>query len=379
MKIRQAMLVGFACIVAASTTACAPSRGDAFLLASAQARRAESAGRFAEAAHSYDEASRTAKLPRDRNFAAYMAATMTDRAGDPVEAERRLRVLAKLDPPSEYSPVAGYLAAVYRYKAGDAATGHRELEEVSKKFPENGAAKSALRRLIQEADEEGSPAKTMAAIDRWLPSFRGTELEQLLTYERTKRLEATGDREGALTALLALADRFPYPKGAYRDDALFHASELEEALGRPQRAVAHLETLLKDREKSSLMGTYERPKFSKAMKRLADLYEFVLRDRPRAREALHRLYADFPSSLDRDDALYREAALWESDGNKGTACDRLDTLVSTFPNSRYVPCATLKCAAIKRPEKSKAPAECRGYLTRTMNGEKPDKENEAQP
>lgn len=348
------------------------------MLATAEARRAESAGRFAEAARHYDEASRTAKLPRDRNFSAYLAATMIDRAGDPSEAERRLRIIAKLDPPSEYSPIAAYLAATGRYKAGDAATGRRELEELSRKFPKTGAAKSALRKLLLEVDEEGSPQKSMATIDRWLPSFRGTELEQLLLYERTKRLEKTGDREATIAALVSLANQFPYPKGAYRDDALFHASELEEALGRPAQAVTHLERLLADRESSSMMGTYERPKFSKAMKRLADLYEFVIRDRAKAREALHRLYAEFPTSIERDDALYRESALWEADGNKGTACDRLETLVSTFPNSRYVPCATLKCAHIKRPKESKAPAECRGYLTRAMSSETEDKE-EAKP
>lgn len=117
MKSRARRLVGLLMLLSlGGASSCAPSRGDAFLVATAEARRAESAGRFAEAAQYYDEASRTAKLPRDRNFSAYLAATMIDRAGNPAEAERRLRLVAKLDPPSEYSPIAAYLAAMYRYK-----------------------------------------------------------------------------------------------------------------------------------------------------------------------------------------------------------------------------------------------------------------------
>jgi hypothetical protein len=45
-------------------------------------------------------------------------------------------------------------------------------------------------------------------------------------------------------------------------------------------------------------------------------------------------------------------------------CDRLSTLASDFPDSRYVPCAMERCPGIKRPSKSKAPATCHGYLTR---------------
>lgn len=148
MNLRGPLLGAVLLLLGAPAVSCAPSRGDAFLVATAEARRAESAGRFAEAARFYEEASRTAKLPRDRNFSSYLAATMIDRAGNPMEAERRLRLVAALNPPSEYSPIAGYLAAMYRYKAGDAATGRRELETISRKFPETGAAKSALRHLI---------------------------------------------------------------------------------------------------------------------------------------------------------------------------------------------------------------------------------------
>jgi outer membrane protein assembly factor BamD (BamD/ComL family) len=74
----------------------------------------------------------------------------------------------------------------------------------------------------------------------------------------------------------------------------------------------------------------------------------------------------------RDDALWREAELWRKDGDASTACDRLATLAGDFPDSRYVPCASLRCPAIKRGAKSKAPATCHDYLLRETGKAKPE-------
>jgi outer membrane protein assembly factor BamD (BamD/ComL family) len=112
------------------------------------------------------------------------------------------------------------------------------------------------------------------------------------------------------------------------------------------------------------MGSYERPRYIPAILRIAKLYEEKLNDRARARDALHRLYSEFKTSTLRDDALWREAELWRKDGDTGKMCDRLDTLASDFPDSRYVPCAIEKCPSIKRSSMSMAPKTCHAYLTR---------------
>jgi hypothetical protein len=112
------------------------------------------------------------------------------------------------------------------------------------------------------------------------------------------------------------------------------------------------------------MGSYERPRYIPAILKIAKIYEEKLNDRGKAREALHRLYAEFTTSTLRDDALWREAELWRKDGDTGKMCDRLDTLASDFPDSRYVPCAIDKCPSIKRSSKSKAPKTCHAYLLR---------------
>jgi tetratricopeptide (TPR) repeat protein len=223
-------------------------------------------------------------------------------------------------------------------------------------------ARVALGRVLREDDAAG-PQKALDHLEALAPRVAKTALEEDVAYARARRLADLGQKERARDAFLEVAGRWPYPKGAYFDDSLYRASELEEALGRRDAAIAELERLLSFRESSVTIGSYQRPRYVPAVLRIAKLYEDV-GDRAKARATLHRLYQDFTTSTLRDDALWHEAELWSKDGDSATACDRLSTLVSDFPDSRYVPCAIERCPSIKRPGKSKAPATCHPYLVR---------------
>lgn len=351
--------------------ACAPNRGDEYQRALAEARRAHHHGRFEEAAGKFDEAARTAKVPRDAVYARYEAALARARSGDRARASRELRALADAKPETPYSALAAFKAADLAW-ASDPQAGYQELEEVALRFPESGVARSALQRLLRRDDEEG-PAKALAHLDALVPRTAGTKLHETVAYERGKRLAELGRTAEARDVFLGVADKWPYPGGSYFDDALYRASEMEEKLGRPREAIAHLERLLSFRETASVLGSYERPRYVPAVLRIAKLYEENLNDRAMARETLHRLYRDFTTSILRDDALWREAELWRKDGDTSTSCSRLATLASDFPDSRYVPCVTVLCPNVARPSKSKAPKECRAYLLR------PATEASAQP
>jgi tetratricopeptide (TPR) repeat protein len=348
---------------AAAIAACAPNRGDAYTRSIAEARRASHAGRFEEAAARYAEAARTAKIPRDGVFARYQAALALARAGDTARASAELRAIASADPPSEYAAPAAFKAAQLALPH-DEARAYAELEAMALRFPESGVARVALERVFRRDDEIGGPAQALAHAERVAPKVEGTSLAQIVLYARAKRLAELERHEEALAAFLEIARRWPYPFGVHFDDALYRASEMDEKLGRPRKAVDHLERLLRYRETADLMGSYERPRYVPAILRIADLHERALGDRARARDALHRLYRDFKFSTLRDDALWREAELWTKDGDSKAACARLSTLARDFPDSRYVPCATLRCPSITRPKKSKAPETCRGYIQR---------------
>jgi tetratricopeptide (TPR) repeat protein len=358
--LRSVASAGLACVALAGCGG--PNRGDAYMRSLAEARRDHHDGRFDLAANKYDEAAKTAKLPRDAVYARYEAALARARAGDVARAAAELRAIATTKPPTAYSAQAAFKAAELA-RANDEAAGLRELESVVVDFPESGVAQVALGIIVRH-DDESSPDAALTHLERLAPRVKGTRVEEKVLYERAKHLDTLGRTEAARDAFIEVANKWPYPFGAFNDDSLFRAGEMEEKLGRPREAIALYERLLAQREVSSFMGSYERPRYLPAIQRIAQLYEEKLNDRAMARATLHRLYTDFTSSTLRDDALWREAELWRKDGDTSTACSRLSTLASDFPDSRYVPCTSLRCPAVKRPAKSKAPATCHEYLLR---------------
>ena len=365
MRTAVKLLLG-ATLGIAALSGCRPNRGDAYARSLAEARRNHHDGRFDAAATRFDDAAKNAKLPRDAVYARYEAALARARAGDVARAATELRAIATARPPSAYSAQAAFKAAELA-RANDEAAGLRELEAVVIDFPESGVAQVSLGRLLRHDDEAG-PQAALAHLDQLAPRVKNTKgmsrVEEKLLYERARRLEALGRTELARDAYLDVAAKFPYPFGGLNDDALYRAADMEDKLGRSKEAIAVLERLLGQREISSFMGSYERPRYLPAVLRIAQIYEEKLADRAKARSTLHRVYVEFTTSTMRDDALWREAELWRKDGDASTACDRLATLASDFPDSRYVPCASLRCPSIKRASKSKAPATCHDYLLR---------------
>lgn len=346
--------------------ACAPNRGDAFERDRAEAWRAFVAGRFGESAQKYEQAAKDAKVERDGSYMRYEAAIAWLRAGDVPRAEQILQGLAKTD--NAYAPQAA-LKLTEIAKTDEER--YAALEKVCTRFPDDGVAIVAALRIARHDDEAG-PEKTVSHLAQLATQVKGHKVEETFTWERAKRIETLGRTQEARDAYLGIADKWPYPFGAYWDDSLYRASFTEEKLGRIPEAIAVLERMLDAHETSTMLGTYERPKYVPALLRVAALYEDKVHDRESARAALHRLYTEFPHSPWRDDALWREAALYQADGDAKSSCDRLKTLTNDFPDSRYVPCVTARCPDIKRPDKSKAPATCRGYIERGEGASQPE-------
>ena len=342
---------------------CAPQRGAAYEHALAEGMRAESSGRYEVAAASFDEAARTANVPGDRAHAKYLAACMLARGGARAEALVRLDAIAAAAPAEADSASAAVRAADMHIKAGD-ADGWARLEAMVVRFPTSGVTRPALHRLLRHDDDAAGPTATIAHLRELDKKLAATELGETIAYEIAMRRAGAGDDRGARDAFVDVAARWPYPKGSLFDDALFRASELDEKLGRYEEAAKDLEQMLDEREVARLSGSYQRPRYSPALFRLATLYRDRLHDKERARSAFHRLYADFTTSTLRDDALWQEAELWREDGDTGTACERLAALTEDIPDSRYVPCAMQLCPRVKRADKSRAPLTCHPYIQR---------------
>jgi len=343
----------------ASFLGCAPRRSAEFDRSFSEGRRAESAGRFEEAAAKYDQAASLAKRPRDQARMRYEAAVLISRRGNAAEATKRFDALALEKPPSDYAPNAALRAAELRLVHGEAPAAIDAFENLVIQFPESGSAAAALAHLVRVKDESSAagPGATAAYLLGLLPKVKGTAMEERVIYERAKRLEA-GDMKNAHALYLDIAERFPYPRGVYFDDSLFRAAEIDQKTGAYKEAIEHLERLLAERETSHMIGSYERPKYSAAALKIAEIYASNLHDNGAAKRAYHRVYTDFKTSLFRDDALFHEAAIYAAEDDKSGECSTLSTLVSNFPDSKYVPCAEATCPSLKRGEKSKAPKAC---------------------
>jgi TolA-binding protein len=326
-------------------------------------------GRFADAAHLYDGAAAEAKIPRDREHTKYLAARVLARSGDVAGAATRLRAIANASPPQEDSAAAAYAVADLELTGNDDA-GWASLEQVARRFPSSGVARRALSRVARHIDETQGVRAAYDRLAAMAPSLDTTELGETVRYEMALRLARLGDDAKARDAFLALADRWPYPKGAFWDDALYRASLLDEKLGDVHAAEADLQRMLRERESSAGLpllgevGTYERPRYEPALIRLCTLERDRLNDRARARACFRRVYDELTTSELRDDALWEEARLAREDGDASGACSTLATLVRAFADSRYVPCATAQCPGLERPQKSHAPATCHPYIGR---------------
>jgi tetratricopeptide (TPR) repeat protein len=339
-------------------TGCASTKPNAYRAEVARAERAASAGRKLEAAEAYHQAAEKTDRPLDKNYARYAEARHLESAGKQTEARSILRGLAVLSPPSEYSPMAAFRAAMM-IRREQPETCQRELEAVVLGFPDNGASRSALREYLQiEADGSRDPSAWLSKVATQKPK---TAIEQVALWERARLLDQAEKQDQALGEYVLIARTFPYPKGLFRDDALFRASEIEEAGGRFEQAIAYLQELLKDREHSHLVGTYERPKFSKAAVRIARLFERQ-KKLTEARDAWHRVYADYRTSIERDDALWQESRLSRALGDAGESCSALSRLVREFPESRYAACAGQLCPKL---EPAKA-GICHDYVLRSV-------------
>ena len=361
--------VGAPIILATLLSACAPSLGEAYERSFAAGRRAFSAGRFEEAAQEFETAAKNATRVKDRDEALFEVARMHEKRGAYAQARDAYERVTKTSPTGPRAARAAYDMALVEVDHGDAERGYALLFEATFKYPRHGSARRSLHRLIEHQGDLGGDEGIVRWIDGPGKTLRGSELDQQLDYEKALALDRLGKTAEARDLWVKTAQEHPYPFGGLTDDALWQASLAEEKLGRYDAAIARLRTLLADREASRMTGSYERPRYSPAQMRIAELYRDKLNDHRAARREFHTVYAGHPTSSLRDDALWSEAVLAAADGDKREACSLMETLRKEFADSRYARCGRLVCETIK-PAPNEKP--CANYIERQVRGEKVD-------
>jgi tetratricopeptide (TPR) repeat protein len=353
---------------------CAPVRGDAYLASFAAGERAGRAGRWDEAARAYDDAAGRALRVKDRDEARFLQARSLERAERWKDARATYERLARDSPTGPRTGRAAFDVADIEIHHGDPELGWRLLDEAARRFSSHGLSRPSIRRMILHAQDRGGEAAVMAWLDAHDAAFRGTEQDEVMAYERARSLERADRKQEAHDAFLASARRHPYPFGGLTDDAFWRAAAIDDQLGRYEEAVTHLRELLMSREPSGAWSSYERPRYSEAQLRIAEIYRDRIKDRAAARREFGKLYALHTTTIKRDDAVWAEARLAREDGDAATTCKLAKRLLAEFPESRYARCAHEICPSLPPGRR-----ECADYITRDLRGPEKDPPGAAPP
>lgn len=316
-------------------------------------------GQHAQAAESYERAASLAQQPRDAEEARFRAADSYARAGDRAHAQTLLEALAQQAHDVERRARADFAVAELLESAGqDQAADERRVAAL-RRHPASGNARAALTRHLDYLREHAGSAAVLAFLDAERPKLQSTELGEPLLYFRARELDDTGHSAQARDAYLECAERYAYPRGLYWDDALFRAAEKELALGAPERAIAHLERLLGERESANFVGSYERGRYAEAQLKLGEIYRDALHDPARARRELRKVWINHPKSRLADDALFEEALLAHGVQDGPGTCEPLSIIVQNLPDSRYAACAHELCLTLPASARP-----CHDYIKR---------------
>ncbi|MBN4059264.1 hypothetical protein JYT22_01270 [Endomicrobium sp. AH-315-J14] len=344
------------------SSSCSPAYGESFRLEMASAKRAYTAGRYLEAAGSFDKAASVAKRLKDRDEARFMQARMFERARDYASAETSYLRLMADSPKGPRTGRAAFQLAYLQLDHGDAKKGWTMLRQALLRFPDHGAASHAMTIGVRELARSKGEEKARRFLEENQPRFRGTAAEQQAKYERALSLERSGLYVRAREAFITLAHEHPYPKGALTDDALWNASLLDERLGHYELAISDLRELLNDRELAD-GGSYERPRFPAAQMRIAELYRDRLKDPLRSREEFSHVYERHTTSILADDALWEEMLLTRAAGDPEESCELAERMIETFPDSRYQRCLESLCPNLQLAESKRG---CPPYLQQQL-------------
>lgn len=361
--LRRAMHPRVGCFLILAMCACARQHSTPFVNERAEAERHYAHGRYSKAAASWREASGHAEHHDDRVEALYRAAAAEQRAGENAAARGMYLEVLKLAPDGPRAARAAFELAWLDIERGDTARGEQNLLAVTLRYQDSALAGRAFIGLMNRLEKRGGSRAALALVDQVRPQVHEPELAEQVGYAQGRLLRTTGQPERARDVFLRLAQDFPYPQGAYWEDALWHAADIEREQGRPRAALAHLGRMLEEVEPAHFQGSYARTRYAEAQYRIAEIYRDDLRQPQRARSEFRKVFEDHPTSLLRDDALWQEALIDGAAGEAAARCDALRALVTQFPESRYTPCAPLLCSRLPRAISERP---CRPYIRRAL-------------
>lgn len=341
-------------VLSLSTFGCAPRLPPAYVAHQRAAERAYEQGDYTKAAHAWRAAAEAAPSGKRRDEAVYRSGTSFARAGQAEQARAAWGELTR-SPGGARRARAHFDIAHSSIDEGDTERGFALLKAALLEFPDSGMSLRAARRLLAHAGDSGSAAE-LALLEELEAKTRGHEISEYLLRRKALWFDRASRPDAALAAYRRLIAEYPYPRGRYWDESVLRVAELDAALGRPEAAVSLLRWMLDHRERSNLVGSYER-RYSEAHFLLASLLNDALNDALGAREEFRAIVQRYPTSRRRDDALWQAGLCSLRLEQPAEACSDAAKLRSQFPDSRYTPCTRHLCPELPATER-----RCHDYL-----------------
>lgn len=353
------------------TAGCA-SGPTAFSLAADRARAADAEHQYQDAAALWGVAAEQADSERDREEAQYRQGLSALKDGDTAAASAIFSRLASAKPEGNRSARAAYELSNVARVSGDTDGQITALERCVTAYPNAAIAPGAVRILVNLWETRGGHTLVEGETRRLLRAVVGSAVEQHVAYQHALSLERQEQWSAALKEWITLSERFPYPSGAYWDDALAHAAEIYVRSSQPDRGVAALEEMLSHRETSDFAGSYERARYAPARYRIAEIYRDQLNSPEQAADQFERVAQEHPTHRLADAALWQGALAARAARDADRACDLYERLIAQNPQTRYLGCGALVCS-----EHPVEPRECRDYIVREANNAQrgPDPQN----
>jgi tetratricopeptide (TPR) repeat protein len=304
-------------------------RGTDHLDALSEAREHQHSGRFQQASEAYYRAAETAERKVDKDEALYRQSRVLARMGDLPQAIAICDQLGAEQVVARRTLRCRLDAARYRLLVGEEERADADLRKLVGDEPESAAARGALRILVaRHVDGVEDKEQALTYLRELRHEIKPSSLGEPIMSAEAELLLQLGRKDEAKETLERQIERYPYPQGRRWDDALWQLADLALENENPKGAIAYLKKMISVHEYSVILGSYTRPKMSKAALRIARIYRDDLRDNDAAMEAYEEVRSEFPRSIVVDDALAEEAELRLAEGDRARGCDLLRELMA---------------------------------------------------
>ncbi len=242
---------------------------------------------------------------------------------------------------------ACYDIARLDFDRGETAEGRRSAVDFIRRFPDDGLAPVAAKRIARSHIKSGELKTGIEVLEELRVAVSQSDVHDTVLYHLSilqGRAGRVDDEARTLEDLLRIYGRWD---SQLWDDAIWRLIEIKRGQGDAKAEARLLERLLETRESSWVVGSYTSPYHDDALLRSGQLA--LERGDKKKAEKLFLELGDIETSRLRDESLISAAELFLERGQSKRACRLLGKIVREMPAA----------SSVRRAKTLAAKANCR--------------------